>query len=82
MTDSLPELSNFILPGGGKSGALLQMARTISRRCERRLVTLSKKEKINDDVLQYINRLSDLLFTMSRFANYNEKIKEIIWKRR
>lgn len=82
MTEILPELSNFILPGGGKVGALLQLARTVGRRCERRLVSLSKKEKINIDVLQYMNRLSDLFFTMSRYANFNEKKKETIWKRR
>lgn len=82
MTLKMPELSNFILPGGGKIGALLQFARTISRRAERSIVSLSKKSQINADVLQYINRLSDLLFTMSRFANYNEKVSEVIWKRR
>ncbi len=82
MTKILPELSNFILPGGGKAGALLQFARAVSRRCERKLVTLSKEEKINEDVLQYINRLSDLFFTMSRYANFKENIKETIWKRR
>lgn len=82
MTKSLPELSNFILPGGGRVGAFLQLARTVSRRCERKLVKLSKKEKINEDVLKYINRLSDLLFTMSRYANFYDKKKEIIWKRR
>jgi cob(I)alamin adenosyltransferase len=82
MTGKMPELSNFILPGGGKVGALLQFARTISRRAERSIVSLSKKSKINVYVLQYINRLSDLLFTMSRFTNYNEKVSEVIWKRR
>lgn len=82
MTEKLPELSNFILPGGGKVGAQLQVARTVSRRAERMLVALSRKAVINSDTLQYINRLSDLFFTMSRYANENEKIKEEIWKRR
>ncbi|MDO8269974.1 MAG: cob(I)yrinic acid a,c-diamide adenosyltransferase [Candidatus Levybacteria bacterium] len=82
MTEKMPELSNFILPGGGKVGALFQNARAVSRRCERNIVALSRKATINEDVLQYINRLSDLLFTMSRWANHNEKNKEIIWKRR
>lgn len=82
MTEKMPELTNFILPGGGKAAAFLQQARAVSRRAERRIVTLSKKVKINEDVLQYINRLSDLLFTMGRFANYNEKQIEIVWKRR
>lgn len=82
MTEKMPKLSNFILPGGGKIGALFQFARTVSRRAERAIVTLSRKNKVNEDVLQYINRLSDLLFTMSRFSNYNEKVSEVIWKRR
>lgn len=82
MTEKMPELANFILPGGGKGGAQLQLARTVSRRAERRLVTLSKKAKINEGVLQYVNRLSDLLFTMSRYSNHNEHVSETIWKRR
>ena len=82
MTEKMPELNNFILPGGGRAGALLQYARTVSRRAERRLVTLAKKATINEGILQYINRLSDLLFTMSRFSNHNEKQSETIWKRR
>ncbi len=82
MTGQIPELSNFILPGGGEVGTQLQLARTVSRRAERNIVALSRKAKINENVLQYINRLSDLLFTMSRFANHNEHISEVIWKRR
>lgn len=82
MTAKLPPLENFILPGGGKIGANLQLARAVSRRAERKLITLIRKEKVNPDVVQYINRLSDLFFTMSRFANYSEKKKEIIWKKR
>jgi cob(I)alamin adenosyltransferase len=82
MTEKMPELNNFILPGGGKTGAQLQYARTVSRRAERRLVTLAKKVKVSEGILQYVNRLSDLLFTMSRFANHNEKQFETIWKRR
>jgi len=82
MTLKMPELSNFILPGGGRIGANLQLARAVGRRAERKLVSLIKKEKVNRDVVQYINRLSDLFFTMSRFANYSEKKKEIIWKKR
>lgn len=79
MTQHLPKLSNFILPGGGKAGALLQFARTISRRAERRIVALSTKEKIDKGIIVYMNRLSDLLFTMARFANFKEGKKETIW---
>lgn len=82
MTGKLPELENFILPGGTRIGANLQHARAVSRRAERKIVTLIKKEKVNSDVVSYVNRLSDLFFTMSRFANFSEKKKEIIWKKR
>ena len=79
MTEKMPALSNFILPGGGKTGSILHFARTVARRAERRVVSLSKSEKVNNNVIMYLNRLSDLLFTMSRFINYKEKQKEIIW---
>mgnify|MGYP001614976520 CR=1 FL=1 len=81
MTLKLPELQNFILPGGGKAGSLLHFARTICRRAERRIVELSKKEKVDPSILAYLNRLSDLLFTMARFVNYKEGKKEVIWKK-
>jgi cob(I)alamin adenosyltransferase len=79
MTDKLPELSNFILPGGSTLGAHLQYARTLTRRSERRVVSLSKTDEIPVALIKYINRLSDLLFTMGRFATYKENKKEIIW---
>lgn len=81
MTKQMPVLKNFILPGGGKTGALLHFARTVCRRAERNLVKLSEKETINSEIIIYINRLSDLLFTMARFTNFKEKIKEILWKK-
>jgi len=79
MTKELPELRNFILPGGGVAGAQLHMTRTICRRTERRIIRLTKKEKIDNGVIIYFNRLSDLLFTMARFVNHKEKKKETIW---
>lgn len=79
MTKKLPRLMNFILPGGGEAGAVLHLARTVSRRAERRIVSLSKKTKLDSGILIYINRLSDLLFTMARFVNSIEKKKETIW---
>lgn len=80
MTKVLIPLSNFILPGGGKIGARFQFARTLARRAERKMTKLLEKEEVNPDVVQYLNRLSDLLFTMSRFANFKDKKKETIWK--
>lgn len=81
MTKKMPVLSNFILPGGGAVGSSLQHARTVARRAERSLVHLAKKEKVDARVVKYINRLSDFLFTASRFANHIQKIKEEIWER-
>ncbi len=77
MSKKLPVLRNFILPGGGRSGANLQFARTLARRTERRLVSLKRKDI--PKVLIYINRLSDYLLTVSRFVDFREGKKEIIW---
>jgi cob(I)alamin adenosyltransferase len=82
MTKKMPELKNFILPGGGKSGALLHVARTHARRAERRLVALLEHEEVDPHILKYLNRLSDLLFTMARYVNYQTKEKEIIWRKK
>lgn len=78
----LPELENFILPGGGKVGANFHFARTLTRRAERRIVALSEKENINKDILIFVNRLSDLLFIYARFVNHKEKKKETLWRSR
>ncbi|MBI5451910.1 cob(I)yrinic acid a,c-diamide adenosyltransferase [Candidatus Gottesmanbacteria bacterium] len=79
MTAKLPELKKFILPGGRQAGSFLHVARTIVRRAERELVELMQKEEVDQTIVIYLNRLSDLLFTMSRFVNHLEKEKEIIW---
>ncbi|MBI2034716.1 MAG: cob(I)yrinic acid a,c-diamide adenosyltransferase [Candidatus Levybacteria bacterium] len=81
LTSKLPELHNFILPGGGKAGSLLHFARTVCRRAERRAVALAGKEHVPSEVLIYFNRLSDLLFTMARYTNMKEKKQEIIWRK-
>lgn len=79
---SLPNLKNFILPGGGETGSKLHLARTVARRAERSIVTLASTERISKHVLSYINRLSDWLFVLARFVNFQENAKEIIWKGR
>jgi cob(I)alamin adenosyltransferase len=81
-TENLPELTNFILPGGSIAGATLHQARTVCRRAERRLVTLLQEATIDPQVITYVNRLSDLLFTMARFVNHQQGKKETIWTRR
>jgi cob(I)alamin adenosyltransferase len=72
-------LSSFILPGGSTSASYLHNARTVARRAETNIVTLSAKEKVNPSALKYINRLSDLFFVLSRVENNYGK-KDILWK--
>src|SRR5579883_2896302 len=68
----LKPLRQFILAGGGNGGALLHVARTVCRRAERRVVSLSDKLQVNPNVIEYLNRLSDFLFVMARVANHRE----------
>jgi len=75
----LSSLNSFILPGGSESSTYLHIARTVTRRAERKIVTLSKKEKINPITIIYLNRLSDLLFVFARYTN-NKGKKDILWK--
>ena len=72
----LPRLTKFILPGGGIAGSWLHHARTICRRAERRVATLSPTGDAIQGVLKYLNRLSDLLFVYARFANYLQGIPD------
>jgi len=65
----LPELKNFILPGGSMSGAHLHLARTVCRRAERWIVELNAGEPVNENIIPFMNRLGDYLFTAARFAN-------------
>jgi cob(I)alamin adenosyltransferase len=75
--ENLPPLTQFILPGGSPAGAQLHFARTVARRAERCVIALTEAEKINEFVVQYLNRLSDLLFLMSRFVNLKSNHEEI-----
>ncbi len=75
----LPGLKNFILPGGSKGASFLHFARTICRRAEREVVSLGQNEEINENVVIYINRLSDLLFVLSRYENIVNNTPEPIW---
>jgi cob(I)alamin adenosyltransferase len=77
----LPALTNFILPGGLKSAAYLHNARTVCRRTEREIVTLSKSENVNPYILIYLNRLSDLLFVLARYENHVNGIDDIPWNK-
>ena len=75
----LEELRNFILPGGSKSSALLHICRTVCRRAEREVVALKKTVTICDNIVIFLNRLSDLFFVLSRFENKVSNHSDIIW---
>ncbi len=75
----LPPLRSFILPGGTESGALLHLARAVCRRAERRMVALSQETPLSPILIVYINRLSDLLFTLARAVNREAGVEEIPW---
>jgi cob(I)alamin adenosyltransferase len=76
----LHPLRTFILPGGSPVAARLHFARTVCRRAERNVVRLSRTEDIGDDVTVHLNRLSDLLFVLARFANHIANVPETPWK--
>ncbi|MEZ4667614.1 MAG: cob(I)yrinic acid a,c-diamide adenosyltransferase [Anaerolineae bacterium] len=82
MTTELPPLTNFILPGGTPAGALIHVARTVCRRAERLVVALHEHESIGDEPLRYLNRLSDMLFTLARWENMQAGISEDKWSMR
>ena len=75
----LEPLRSFILPGGSPKAAALHVARTVCRRAERRVVTLQRTVEIPSLVVIYLNRLSDLLFTLARLANHRAGAGEVTW---
>jgi cob(I)alamin adenosyltransferase len=79
-SEGLPELTQFILPSGSLAGATLHFARTVCRRAERLVVTLSRVEEINSEIVRYLNRLSDLLFVLARVVNQRSGIPETTWQ--
>jgi cob(I)alamin adenosyltransferase len=85
--DPLPALKDFILPGGGPAAAACHLARTVTRRAERRVWTLMAAESAasdaptNPEPARYLNRLSDLLFVLARVLARHENGSEVIWRR-
>ncbi len=76
----LAPLTNFVLPGGHLTASLIHEARTVTRRAETELISLDDIEKINNECKKYLNRLSDLLFVISRTINKRMGVNDIIWK--
>jgi len=76
----LEPLTNFILPGGQLPAAQIHFCRTIVRRAETQIVLLAESNKINNECIKYMNRLSDLLFVLGRVLNKRYGSKDIIWK--
>ncbi len=81
ISENLPPLTNFILPGGSRTAAYLHLARTVCRRAERTTVHLSQLpgESVDHWAMTYLNRLSDFLFVLSRLANQLENIADTLW---
>jgi cob(I)alamin adenosyltransferase len=80
LESELAPISYFILPGGTVESSLLHICRTVVRRAERTTVALSREQKINQDILKYLNRLSDLLFVLARVTNNRQNCNDIPWK--
>jgi cob(I)alamin adenosyltransferase len=79
--EDLPALKDFILPGGSRAASMAHVCRTVCRRAERSIVSLGKTEKINDHPRQYMNRLSDLLFVLSRVLNRYAGGSDVQWEK-
>lgn len=80
MEQELPVLTNFILPGGHPANSLSHVTRCICRRAERRIISLNTHAPVSPIIMQYLNRLSDWLFVLSRTFSYQNDAEEIVWK--
>jgi cob(I)alamin adenosyltransferase len=78
--EPLPPLKDFILPGGGVAASACHLARTITRRAERRVWELARTDPVAPPVAQYLNRLSDLLFVVARVLARHESGSEVLWR--
>ena len=79
LNQELKPLKSFVLPGGSPGSAYLHMARTVARRAEREITLLMETEAVNQEALRYLNRLSDLLFVLARYAN-DKGDGDVLWK--
>ncbi len=79
LTEGLPPLKHFVLPGGTPAAAALHLGRTVARRAERLVVETAALEEVSHEALHYLNRLSDLLFTLARWVNHQAGVDEPVW---
>jgi cob(I)alamin adenosyltransferase len=82
LSEELPSLENFVLPGGSAAAAQLHVARAVCRRAERLVVALSRSEAVGAHVIVYLNRLSDALFVMARSENRRKGVPDVLWDSR
>lgn len=78
--DELPERHGFVLPGGCQSASMSHVCRTICRRAERRIIGLSEKANVGEDIISYVNRLSDFFFVLAKKLNFLEGKEEKTWE--
>ena len=81
MEKEIPAITRFVLPGGSISSSHFQIARTICRKSERRITFFNQRESLDENLLIYINRLSDFLFVSARFILFNSNEKELFWEK-
>lgn len=79
LDEALPRMKTFLLPGGSETAALAHVCRTVCRRAERQIYRLAEKSQVEENVLTYINRLSDYFFVLARKENIKNNGNEIIW---
>lgn len=79
MSDSLPVMRNFILPGGCRESAALHLARAVCRRAERTLTTMNQSHPLTPELIIFVNRLSDWLFAAARFENFRRGADDVAW---
>lgn len=77
--EELEPLRSFILPGGGEAAARLHLGRTVCRRAERRVIHLAREAHVAEEAIVYLNRLSDLLFTLARLASHRSGVGDVLW---
>jgi cob(I)alamin adenosyltransferase len=82
LSEELPPLENFVLPGGCSGAAALHVARTVCRRAERLVITLARAEPVGPFTVTYLNRLSDALFVMARYENKKRDVPDVLWDSR